>query len=108
LVGKDQNAHLAVTIDLGATTTGSETVGCVPFFGVMNFSTTREMETDDITGTICSSFSTPSKDTVSGGLGIESSTRGEDGGWGTVSGTVNQMNTPESLKISSKVHIPNP
>jgi hypothetical protein len=71
-VGKDKNAHVAVTIDLGATTTGSETMRCVPFFGVMNFSTTRETEIDDITGTICSRFSIPLKDTVSGGLGIES------------------------------------
>ncbi len=107
LVGKDKNAHLDVTIDLGATTTGSDTKGCVPFFAVMNFHTTREMETDDITGTICSTFRNSLKDTVSGGLGIESSTAGADGGWGTVSGTINQTKTPWSLKISSKVHIPN-
>jgi len=113
LVGTDKNATLNVTIDLGATTTLSETEGCVPFFAVMKFTTLikkihqTENETDNIVGTICSNSSTPDKDSISGGLGIVSSDVGATGGWGTLtSGSIDNTKTPGILKIRSKVFIP--
>jgi len=114
LLGTNKGATLDVTIDLGATTTLSETEGCVPFFAVMKFSApikklhTTENETDSIAGTICSTPKTPQKDTVTGGLGIVSSTIGAQGGWGTVTGMIDQTKPPGTLKITaSKVFIPN-
>ncbi len=104
LVGTDKNAHLSLTVDNGASTTSSAT-GCVPFFGVMNFSTSRETETDNVAGAICSGLGNPMQNTVSGGVGIESSSQGVAGGWGTLSGSFDKRKVPAKLTVSVRVKI---
>lgn len=104
LVGTDKNAHLSLTVDNGASTTSLAT-GCVPFFGVMNFSTIRETETDNVAGVVCSGLGNPVQNTVTGGLGIESSTQGVAGGWGTLSGSLDKRKAPAKLTVSARVRI---
>lgn len=102
LVGRG-SATVNLTIDNGSSTPASGS-GCRPFFGTATFSTNRESESDDTTGTICSGFGNPEKNTVSGGFGIESSGRGEDG-WGKISGMLNESVTPSKLTLSLSARI---
>jgi hypothetical protein len=102
LVGRG-SATVNLTIDNGSSTPASGS-GCKPFFGKATFSTNRESESDDTTGTICSGFGNPEKDTVSGGFGIESSGRGE-AGWGKISGMLNESVTPSKLTLNLSARI---
>jgi hypothetical protein len=104
LVGRG-TAVVTLTVDVGAKTTSSA-LGCVPFFGVASFSTNRESETDNATGTICTTFANAQKNYVSGGFGIESSSQGISGGWGTLSGTLNERLSPAKLTVVLRVGIP--
>ncbi len=99
LVGKG-SATVTITRDVGANTNGSAAIeGCEPFFGIASFTTNRESEDDNVTGTVCSAFS-GTKDSVSGGFGIESGVA--VGGWGTIKGTLDQGASSKNLKITLK------
>lgn len=102
LVGRG-TATVHLTIDVGSSTPASGP-SCRPFFGTATFATNREVETDYTTGTICSGFRDPGKNTVSGGFGIENSSRGVSG-WGKLSGTFNQNVTPSKLTLSLSARI---
>jgi hypothetical protein len=94
---------ISLTVDTGAATPSSGS-GCTPFFGIASFSTRRDSETENVTGTICSTFGNSQKSSVSGGFGIISSAIGESG-WGTISGTLNEAKSPALLTLQLRARI---
>jgi hypothetical protein len=94
---------ISFTVDTGAAAPTSGP-GCKPFFGLASFSALRDSETEDATGTICTTFGSTSKSSVAGGFGIEQSAIGESG-CGTMHGTLNQVASPAVLTLQLSAHI---
>lgn len=81
-IGKG-TAELEATIDIGAALSSGPT--CVPIFGVLGISTTKDTEIINVTGSDCSGGG--NVDSLSGGFGIDQSLVG-GAAWGKVSGSV--------------------
>lgn len=94
---------ITLTVDTGAATPNL-TAGCKPFFGVVSFSARRDSETENVTGTVCTNFSSSQKASVIGGFEIVSSAIGE-AGWGTLGGNLYEAVSPALLTLQLKAHI---